>query len=54
MGTPEDEQYLAVFRKDGKEIAVLAKGYPQLTAKMVIEMDDHVALSSLKAVLEAA
>ena len=54
VGTPEVEQYLAVFRKDGKEIAALAKGYPQLMAKMIIEMDDHVALSSVKAELEAA
>lgn len=54
VGAPEDEQYLAVFRKDGKVIAALAKGYPKLTAKMVIEMDDHVSLASVKAELEAA
>ena len=40
-------------RKEGKVIAALAKGYPKLTAKIVIEMDDHVSLASLKAELEA-
>ncbi|MDY6928687.1 MAG: hypothetical protein SWN10_16495 [Pseudomonadota bacterium] len=40
--------------KEGKVIAALAKYYPKLTAKMVIEMDDHVSLASVKAELEAA
>lgn len=41
-------------RKEGKVIAALANGYPKLTAKMVIEMDDHVSLASVKAELKAA
>ena len=54
VGAPGDEHFLAVFRQEGKVVAALAKGYPKLTAKMVIEMDDHVPLSSIMAKLEAA
>ncbi|RQW61748.1 FAD-dependent oxidoreductase [Vibrio viridaestus] len=53
-GAPEDDQFIALFRKSGKVIAALTSGYPELTGKMLMAMDKSGTLDSAQKWLKAA